>query len=129
MKFIKPSWMSAAGVAAALAPWKALAQNPFNTAINSVTNIRTNAGLTQERSLEEIIGSIINVILGFLGIVFLVLMLWAGFKWMTARGDETKVEEATTMIRQAIIGLAVILAAFAISNYVLNALVRVTTTG
>jgi len=127
MKLLKPSWLSLAGAAAALAPYKALAvENPFVTANKLTGQVAGNAGITSTRSLPDIIGSIINVLLGFLGIVFLVLLIYAGFLWMTAQGDKSKVEKAQDMIRQAVIGLIVIIAAFAISNFVLNSLVNVT---
>lgn len=111
--------------AAALAPLQALAQNPFQTALNQANAVANTAGIQSQRTLPEIVGLIINILLGFLGIVFLVLLIYAGFLWMTAAGDKSKVEKAQDMIRQAIIGLVVIVAAFAISNFVLQALVNV----
>jgi type IV secretion system pilin len=79
------------------------------------------------QSLTAIVGRIINVALGFLGVVFLVLLLYAGFLWMTAQGEEKTVEKAKNIIKQAIVGLIVIVAGFAISNFVLGSLVNVTT--
>lgn len=126
MKLQKPSWVVALGSAVALAPFQVLAvDNPFKVANNMVNNVGSNAGLGTPTPLTTIIGSIINVALGFLGVVFLVLLIYAGFLWMTASGDKTKVEKAQDMIRQAIIGLVVIIAAFSISNFVLNSLVNV----
>lgn len=118
--------MSLAGAASLLAPYQALAaENPFKTAQNLATNTGSAAGIQSTRSLPEIVGSLVNVFLGFLGIVFLVLLIYAGFLWMTAQGDKTKVEKAQDTIRQAIIGLIVVIAAFAISNFVLGSLVNV----
>jgi uncharacterized membrane protein len=88
--------------------------------------VGSSAGITSQRTLPEIVGSIINIVLGFLGIVFLVILLYAGFTWMTAQGDEGKVKNARSMISQAVVGLIVIVAAFAISNFVLSSLVNVT---
>ncbi|MBU0880078.1 pilin, partial [Patescibacteria group bacterium] len=53
---------------------------------------------------------IINVAMGFLGIIAVVIILIGGFKWMTAGGGEEKVEEATKMIKYGVIGLIIILA-------------------
>lgn len=117
--------------AAALAlPSQVLAvENPFAKGANLANNVGAAAGITTSRGLPEILGSIINVVLGFLGVVFLVLLIYAGFLWMTAQGEEKTVEKAKGIIKQAIIGLIVIVAAFAISNFVLGSLINVTTTG
>jgi hypothetical protein len=117
-----------------VAPMSALAAgtNPYDTARTKVQTVGTTAGIgtgTDENTLLTMIGNIINVILGFLGVLLLVYILWAGFLWMTAGGDSKKVETATTMIRNAIIGLIIIVAAYAISTFVLSKLVQATTGG
>jgi hypothetical protein len=57
--------------------------------------------------------------MSFLGIIAVCLIIWAGFLWMTARGNEDKVKEAQTIIKTSIIGLVIILAAWAITDWVL----------
>lgn len=116
----------ATGIGAFLAPSVALATNPFETAQNLATDVGTNAGIAEGKGLTEIVGSIINAALGFLGIIFLVLLLYAGFLWMTAQGEDANVKKAKGMITQAVIGLVIVVAAFAISNFVLGSLVNVT---
>jgi len=59
----------------------------------------------------------------------LILLIYAGFLWMTAQGDDKLVTKAKDIIRQAVIGLIVIIAAFSISNFVLSSLVNVSGTG
>lgn len=75
---------------------------------------------------RTIAASVINVVLGFLGIVAVVIILLGGFKWMTAAGNEDKVEEAKKLISAGIIGLVIILAAFGIASYVIKSLMGVT---
>ncbi|HWQ99838.1 MAG TPA: pilin, partial [Candidatus Methylomirabilis sp.] len=99
--------------------------NPFTTSQNLVNGVGTAAGLGQQQTLPVIVGRIINVALGFIGIVLLVLLLLAGFNWMTAGGDTEKVKKAQQQIKNAIIGLVIIVAAFAISNFVLSSLINV----
>ncbi|MEK7116178.1 MAG: pilin [Patescibacteria group bacterium] len=99
---------------------------PFTKGLTLVNTVGSSAGITTSKGLPEIIGSIINVALGFLGIVFLVLLLYAGFLWMTAQGEPKTVDKAKDMLKQAIIGLIIIVAAFAVSNFVLTSLVNVT---
>jgi hypothetical protein len=65
-------------------------------------------------------------VLGFLGIVLLFYFLYGGFKWMTAGGNEEGVEEAKTMIKNAVIGLVIVMASYALSSFVLSNLVAVT---
>ena len=68
-----------------------------------------------QKSLPEAIGLVIRVILSFLGIIFLVLMIHGGYIWMLARGNEQEVTRAKNILKNAIIGLIIILAAYAIT--------------
>ena len=76
--------------------------------------------------LEQAIGQLINVALGFLGIVAVIIILFGGFKWMTAGGNDEKVGEAKRLIIAGIIGLAIILSAYAIASFVLGSLITAT---
>ncbi len=73
------------------------------------------------------IANIIVVALGLLGTISVVLMLYAGFKWMTAGGNEENVKEAQNIIKYAVIGLAIILSAYAITRFVMSNLFKATT--
>ncbi|MFA7087868.1 MAG: hypothetical protein WC146_00815 [Patescibacteria group bacterium] len=66
--------------------------------------------------------SIIKTILGLLGIVFLALIIMAGFKWMTAGGNEEQIKKSRETITNAVIGLIIVLAAYAITYFIFNAL-------
>jgi hypothetical protein len=70
--------------------------------------------------LPSTIASIINVALGFLGIVAVVIILLGGFKWMTAGGNDDKVKEAKKLMIAGVIGLVIILSAYAIASFVLT---------
>ncbi len=78
------------------------------------------AGVGETTDLPVIVGRIINIFLGFLGIVFLVLMLYAGYTWMTAAGDPEKIKKAQLTIRNALIGLVIIVSAWAITAFILG---------
>ncbi len=69
-------------------------------------------------SLSEIIGTAIKGFLSLLGVIFLGLMLYAGFHWMTARGEEEKVEKAKSTITRAIVGLVIVVGAYAIWAFI-----------
>jgi len=100
--------------------------NPFQTAGDLVQTTGGAAGISTTTDLPTLVGSIINIVLGFLGIVLLIYLIWGGFKWMTSGGSEDGVNEAKTMIRNAIIGLIIIVASYAISSFVLTQLVTIT---
>lgn len=103
--------------------------NPFGTATNQITDVGNAAGINSgSTNVYQIAGNLINVVLGFLGIILLGYFLYAGFLWMTSGGSDDKAEEARTMIKNAVIGLIIIVSAFAISNFVLGSLVNVTGT-
>jgi len=72
--------------------------------------------------VESMISLIITTALSFIGVIFLILAIYGGYIWMLARGNEQEVEKAKQIIQNAIIGLVVVLAAYAISWYVINAL-------
>lgn len=67
---------------------------------------------------------IINAVFGILGIVFLGLVVYAGYQWMTAAGDAKQVEDAKSIIERAVIGLVVVLLAYAISTFVTSRLIK-----
>jgi hypothetical protein len=69
---------------------------------------------------------IINVALGFLGIIAVVIVLLGGFKYMISGGNEEKTAEAKKLIVSGIIGLAIILSAWAITSFVISRLVTAT---
>ena len=69
---------------------------------------------------------IINVALGFLGIIAVVIVLVGGFKYMISGGNEDKTTEAKNLIVAGIIGLAIILSAWAITSFVISQLLTAT---
>jgi hypothetical protein len=79
--------------------------------------------------LIDAIQSIIRVALGFLGIIAVIIILLGGFKWMTAAGEDKKVEDAKKLIYSGIIGLVIVLSAFAIASFVINQITGVTGQG
>lgn len=80
-------------------------------------------------NLTLMIARIIRAFFGLLGIVAVGLIVWAGFVWMTAGGNEEKVGQAKKMIINATIGLAVILLSFAIASFIVSSLTDATNGG
>ncbi len=84
------------------------------------------AGLNTDSNLPQVVGKMVGAGLSLLGLIFLGLMLYGGFRWMTARGEEKYVTQAKDTITNAIIGIAIVVGAYAITDFVLKA---VTDTG
>jgi len=72
----------------------------------------------QKQDLRVLVGKIISIVLGFVGVIFLILAVFAGFKYMTSGGNEEKTKGALALLRNAIIGLVIILLAWAITRMV-----------
>ncbi len=72
------------------------------------------------QTLEPLLGDIILIILSLIGIVFVIFIIYAGYLWMTASGNEQKVDKSKEILRQAIIGLIVVFGAYAIAYFVIQ---------
>lgn len=72
---------------------------------------------------------IIKVFLGFLAVIFLVLIIWAGYLYMTAAGNEEGVTKAKKLIAEAIIGLIIIFMSYSITVYVSRCMIEVMSSG
>jgi len=73
-------------------------------------------------NIELFIAKIIQTILSFLGVIFLILMLYGGYLWMTDRGNADRMAKAQKVMEAAVIGLIIVVGAYAISYFVVNAL-------
>ena len=79
--------------------------------------IANNAGVT-ETSIENVVGAGLNVALSMVGLIFLILMVYAGYLWMTARGEDEPIKKAQKIIIGSVIGLVLILSAYAITKFI-----------
>lgn len=82
-----------------------------------------------ETTFAETIGMVIKGALSMVGVVFLVLMVYAGYLWMTARGEEEAIKKAQKIIISSIIGLIIVLASYSITNFVVLAILSRTAGG
>ena len=101
----------------------ALAQN--NTATNPFQNSLQKTSLEMGYKPSNLLGNIstiISLILSLVGVIFLVLMIYGGINWMTAGGNEAQVKKAKSTIGQAVIGLVIVLSAYAITYFIMQSL-------
>lgn len=101
------------------------AQNTLTTEDLLNEDFTESTGLGQS-NIKRTIGNVIKVLLGFLGIVAVVIILYGGLIWMTARGNEENVKKAQQIIVAGAIGLAIILSAFAITQFVVSEFLNAT---
>ena len=76
--------------------------------------------------LPGFIGRIIAIVLSVMGIIFLGLTVYGGFIWMLARGDQSEVEKALSIIKNSFIGIVIVLAAYALTKFIYLAFFPVT---
>lgn len=81
----------------------------------------TQAGYAQatQTTFSETIGTVVRGALSLVGVVFMILMVYAGYLWMTAHGKEEQIEKAQNIIRSSIIGLIITVSAYSITRFVL----------
>jgi hypothetical protein len=122
---MKKALISVSSLALYGLPAAALAQLG-NTTNFGLDQFASTTNLGTDLPLIETIARIINILLGFLGVLAVLLVLWGGFKWMTAAGNEDSIGEAKKLMAAGVVGLAIILAAFAVASFVVNQLAEAT---
>ena len=85
-------------------------------------------GFNSGTKLSAVVGAVIKTFLGLLGVVFIIMIIYAGFNWIQAQGEDSKITEARKMIIHSTIGLIVIMAAYSITLFVLKAVQGATNT-
>ncbi len=76
--------------------------------------------LKVKKSTAEIVGSVLARVVGLLGVVFLILILYAAYGVLTAGGNSEDVRKSLAIIKWSIVGAIVVFGAYAISSYVVN---------
>ena len=89
-----------------------------------VKELSRNAGIdySSNNNVGSVMATVIKAFLSLLGLLFIILVILGGYYWMTAGGDETKMTKAKDTLKKAIIGLIIIVSAYAITAFVFKAL-------
>ena len=93
----------------------------------NLTEVGGNAWGTRSPDVLAFLGKLINVFLGVLALIFLILMLYGGFLWMSAMGDQERITKAKDTIVPAVIGIVIIVGAYAVTSFVIQGLVDAST--
>ncbi len=91
----------------------------------SVESVGSQIGLGNA-DLKETVINILNWLLGIMALVAVVMIIMGGFTWLTAGGNEEKVDKAKKIISAAVIGLIIVLLAWAIVIFVARTTANVT---
>lgn len=86
----------------------------------NIDNIAVNTGYSTDNSLESILGTVIRVLLAIIGSIFIFFLFLAGQSWMRAGGNEEQISNAKKRISALVIGLIIIIAAYAASYWLVD---------
>ena len=75
--------------------------------------------ILEKTDLETLIFRIVQYLLGFLGVAAILIIVYGGYLWMTAAGNEEKIKKGKSILRDGILGLAVIILAYTVSIFVI----------
>lgn len=98
------------------------AAGPSALITKGLSDASAGTGYNQSLGLATVIGRLISVLLGAVGMIFIIIVIYGGILYMLSAGAEDKVKTAKKMITQAIIGIIIIVGAYAISSFVLTQL-------
>lgn len=109
--------ISAVAFGSTMVATKAFAQTgTINNAVNNITPPGT-----ASTSLQTYIQTIINVLLGLIGVVAVIMLIYGGFRYVLSAGDEKATKAARETILFAVVGIVIAILAFAIVNFVIGA--------
>jgi hypothetical protein len=98
----------------------------LNKSANEINAFKNQTGDSDSYNnfLQTKAGQIIGIVLSFVGVLFLILMIYAGILWMTAQGNEQQVAKAKGLLINGTIGLIIVFAAYAITSFIGTEILR-----
>jgi len=102
-----------APTAKAINPWG----DPFDREVGYQSFNDIKMGRKDPRTIAA---NVINIMLGLLGVIAIIIILLGGFKWMTASGNDDKITEAKSLLGAGVVGLLIVLSAYAVSIYIMR---------
>jgi len=100
------------------AVWAADSGTGVGEALGGLDSTAKTGGIQGQTDLPTIIGKVLGAVLAFLGALFFGLILWAGFSWMLAKGNEEEITKAKEIIFGAVLGIMVVLGAYAVTRLI-----------
>jgi len=102
--------------------------NPLNglNIVGNSSGYETGGSAADEHAVILLVAEIIKYLLSFLGVLFMLLVIYAGFLWMTAGGNDEQITKAKSLIKNGIIGLVITLGAGVIVSFFFYVILKVT---
>jgi hypothetical protein len=88
----------------------------YSAGLGGLASTANNAGYGPD-NLVDIIGKIVKAVLLSVGILFLIMMIFGGYLWMTSNGNEKTTGKAKSLIFGAIAGLIIVVAAYVLTTF------------
>ncbi|MCF7906731.1 hypothetical protein K9K85_00385 [Patescibacteria group bacterium] len=85
-----------------------------------LTSAASSAGLNTNQSLALTVGLVFQKVLGVLGLILLVLFVAGGLMWMTSGGSTDKIKKARGLLINAVIGMVLVILAYALTDLVIG---------
>ncbi|HSR89359.1 MAG TPA: hypothetical protein VLK22_03115 [Candidatus Udaeobacter sp.] len=101
-----------------------MAVSPVRAQTFGLEDTARKAQYSSNTNIYSVIGSIISIVLSIAGLVFLVIILYAGLRWMTARGNEEFVSKAKEAMYAAIIGFILVSVSYGLTAFIFGRLVK-----
>jgi len=80
-------------------------------------------GQAAPTDIRIVIGNVVQMLLGFVGVVFLLLIIYGGMRWMTSGGNEDNIKKAKKIITNATVGLVIVVISYAAASFIFNSLI------
>lgn len=96
-------------------------QGKMQTFFNRIGDVPDEiGGVDQTNQLASRVGVVIRTALSLSVVVFLIITVYSGIQWMTAGGNEETVKKARTRITRAVIGIIIVIGAWAATSFIIN---------
>ena len=105
-------------------PYGVLADENAKSMLKKVGEGAGYAEYTGDSVFDQVAGGIVKPFLGLLGVVFLILILYGGFIWMTSRDDEEQINKAKKIIQRSVIGIILVASSFMIWQFIATILLE-----
>lgn len=101
----------------------------------AIENLKTTTGTdaaglgysaSSNADIKTVVIDIVNWVLGFLGIAAVILVIYGGILWMTSGGEDKRAKQGKMVLKNAVIGLAIILAAYVFVNFIITTVMGIT---
>jgi type IV secretion system pilin len=101
---------------------------PAPNSMDSLTGVAAGAAgyseSTDSLTFAKILGTIVRTFLALLGVIFIIYIIFGGYQWMTAGGNEEQITKAKSIIKNGVIGLIIILSAAVIYKFIADFLIQ-----